>query len=91
MAKQNRNIPLSHGSLKGSVMGQFIVNGQVVDLRSPQPTARELKAHTVGASQDDGVMAYFENGEYSLLRDDEVLPSTAIDYNISPQHSLGDG
>ncbi len=68
-------------------MGQYVVNGEVIDVLGERPTAFDLK-HAVG-NLDDWVMANMPNGQVVKLSDTTVLPAEVQDFSIVPQFTYG--
>ena len=69
-------------------MGQYVVNGEVIDLRQDQPTAADLK-RGAGSPQADWVMATMPGGQVRKLQDADVLPAGAEDLSIVPAFQYG--
>ncbi|MFY9808802.1 MAG: hypothetical protein WCC38_06530 [Pseudonocardiaceae bacterium] len=69
-------------------MGNYIVNGEVVDVRGERPTAADLKreANTV---LSDWVMASMPNGQIVKLEDHKPLPVNAVDYSVVTPFTYG--
>jgi hypothetical protein len=64
-------------------MGQYVVNGEVVDLRQDHPTAANLKQATHSPA-GDWVMATLPDGKIQKLDDGEALPAGVTDVSIVP-------
>jgi hypothetical protein len=69
-------------------MGQYMVNGEVIDLREDAPTAADLK-RAAGSPDGDWVMATMPGGQIVKLHDTERLPATAEDLSIVPAFQYG--
>lgn len=69
-------------------MGQYVVNGEVVDLREARPTAADLKRATASPAED-WVMATMPGGQVQKVQDVEVLPAGAEDLSIVPAFRYG--
>jgi hypothetical protein len=68
-------------------MGQYVINGDVVDLQEEKPTAADLKRET-GCPPEDWVMATMPGGEVQKLSDTQLLPKEA-DFSIVPPFTYG--
>lgn len=68
-------------------MGRF-VNGEVIDVREDQPTAKQLKAQAKSVPSD-WVMANMPGGEVVKLDDEDPLPANAVDYSIVTPFTYG--
>jgi hypothetical protein len=53
-------------------MGQYVINGDVVDLLEEKPTAADLKRET-GCPPEDWVMVTVPGGEVQKLSDTQLL------------------
>jgi hypothetical protein len=71
-------------------MGEYIVNGEVIDVREDRPTATHLKRHANSVSSD-WVMATLPGGEIVKVEDHELLPTNALDYSIVTPFTYGQG
>lgn len=69
-------------------MGEYIVNGEVIDIRESAPTAADLKRHS-NSPAGDWVMANRSNGKTIQLHDQEPLPVDVIDYSIVTPFTYG--
>ncbi|PKW15052.1 hypothetical protein A8926_2730 [Saccharopolyspora spinosa] len=69
-------------------LGRYIVNGEVIDVREDQPTAKQLKAQTQSVP-GDWVMANMPGGEVVKLDDRDPLPANAVDYSIVTPFTYG--
>jgi hypothetical protein len=69
-------------------MGNFIVNGEVVDVRETQPTAADLKRHSKSVLSD-WVMASMPNGQIVKLEDHKPLPANAVDFSVVTPFTYG--
>lgn len=69
-------------------MGEFIVNGEIVDVRESTPTAADLKRNA-GSLPSDWVMATMPNGKVLQLQDHEPLPAQVENYAIVPPFTYG--
>lgn len=69
-------------------MGEYIVNGEVIDVREDRPTAADLKREAKGA-RTDWVMAGMPGGQIVKLDDNEELPSNATDYSVVAPFTYG--
>jgi hypothetical protein len=69
-------------------MGQYVVNGEVVDLREDRPTAASLKL-AAGSPAQDWVMATMPGGQVQKLNDNERLPAEAEELSIVPAFTYG--
>jgi hypothetical protein len=68
-------------------MGQYVVNGEIIDLREDPPTAADLK-RAAGSPPGDWVMATMADGQIVKLHDTELLPD-AEDLSIVPAFQYG--
>jgi hypothetical protein len=73
---------------KAILMGDYIVNGEVISVQEPRPTAQDLKVR-VGAQPADWVMAALRSGKVLQLGNDELLPAEALDYSIVAPFTYG--
>jgi hypothetical protein len=69
-------------------MGEYVVNGEVIDLRQDRPTAADLK-RAAGSPASDWVMATMVGGQVQKLQDTEALPAAAEDLSIVPAFQYG--
>jgi hypothetical protein len=69
-------------------MGEYMVNGQVVQMKEDKPTATHLKAQ-VNADAGDWVMANKSNGEVVQVSDHELLPKDADSFSVTPSFHYG--
>lgn len=69
-------------------MGHYIVNGEVIDVRDEQPTARDLKRNSNSVSTD-WVMANMASGETVKLEDHDLLPANAVNYSTIVPFTYG--
>ena len=69
-------------------MGNYIVNGEVVDVREERPTAADLKRHSKGVLSD-WVMASMPDGQIVKIEDNKPLPPNALDYSVVPPFTYG--
>lgn len=69
-------------------MGEYVVNGEVIDVREDRPTAAHLKQYA-NSVPTDWVMASMPGGEIVKLEDRQVLPANAIDYSIVTPFTYG--
>ncbi|HKR47963.1 MAG TPA: hypothetical protein VJT72_00015 [Pseudonocardiaceae bacterium] len=69
-------------------MGNYIVNGEVIDVREELPTAADLKRHTRSVLSD-WVMASMPNGQIVKLEDHRPLPADAVDYSVVTPFTYG--
>ena len=67
-------------------MGQYMVNGQVIDVMGDRPTAAQVKQE-VGADPSDWVMANLPSGEVVKLNDHEALPGDRV--SVVPAFTYG--
>jgi hypothetical protein len=71
-----------------SEMGNYIVNGEVVDVREDRPTAADLKRHSKSVLSD-WVMASMPDGQIVKLEDHKPLPAQAVDYSVVTPFTYG--
>lgn len=69
-------------------MGQYVVNGEVVDVRESPATAAGLKKQ-LGAPANDWVMASMPGGQVVKLNDQDMLPVRAETLSIVPAYEYG--
>jgi hypothetical protein len=69
-------------------MGNYIVNGEVVDMREDRPTAADLKRHSKSVLSD-WVMASMPDGQIVKLEDHKPLPVHAVDYSVVTPFTYG--
>jgi hypothetical protein len=69
-------------------MGNYIVNGEVIDVRGERPTAADLKHHA-NSVLSDWVMASMPNGQIVKLEDHKPLPANAVDYSVVTPFTYG--
>jgi hypothetical protein len=69
-------------------MGNYIVNGEVIDVRGEQPTAADLKRQA-NSVLSDWVMASMPNGQIVKLEDHRPLPANAVDYSVVTPFTYG--
>jgi hypothetical protein len=69
-------------------MGNYIVNGEVIDVRGEQPTAADLKRQA-NSVLSDWVMASMPNGQILKLEDHRPLPANAVDYSVVTPFTYG--
>lgn len=69
-------------------MGQYVINGEVVDLREERPVAGDLKRAT-GNPDDDWVMVTMPDGQVKRLPDQDPLPAGVTDVTIVPRYEYG--
>jgi hypothetical protein len=69
-------------------MGQYVINGVVVDIRQEPPTAADLK-RAAGSQSGDWVMATMPGGQVVKLNDTDLVPSAAEDLSIVPAFQYG--
>jgi hypothetical protein len=69
-------------------MGDYMVNGQVVQMKEDKPTATHLK-HQVNADSGDWVMANKANGDVVQVADHELLPKDAESFSVTPSFHYG--
>lgn len=69
-------------------MGEYIVNGEVVDVRSNKPTALDLKLANQSV-ETDWVMASMPGGKVQKLDDTDYLPGEANEYAVITPHRYG--
>lgn len=73
---------------QGGFMGQYVINGQVVDIRSDHPTAADVK-HATGSQPGDWVMATMPGGQVQKLNDADPIPVRTEDLSIVPAFEYG--
>jgi hypothetical protein len=80
--------PHAPKSIEGKVinLGQYVINGEVLDLREEAPTAADLKREA-GSRMTDWVMATMPSGQVVKLNDTDLLPSD--DLSIVPAFEYG--
>jgi hypothetical protein len=69
-------------------MGNYLVNGEVIDVREERPTAADLKRHA-NSVLSDWVMASMPNGQIVKLEDHKPLPVEAVDYSVVTPFTYG--
>lgn len=69
-------------------MGNYLVNGQIIDVREGQPTAADLKRHSQSVLSD-WVMASMSDGQIVKLEDHKPLPADAVDYSVVTPFTYG--
>jgi hypothetical protein len=69
-------------------MGQYVVNGEVVDIHGASPTAADVKL-AAGSPSADWVMATLAGGQIRKLNDYEALPAEAEELSIVPAFTYG--
>ncbi len=69
-------------------MGQYVINGQVVDIREDRPTAADVK-HATGTPGADWVMATMPGGQVQKLNDADLIPANVQDLSIVPAFEYG--
>ncbi len=69
-------------------MGNYLVNGEVIEVREGQPTAADLKRHSKSVLSD-WVMASMPNGQIVKLEDHKPLPADAVDYSVVTPFTYG--
>jgi len=69
-------------------MGNYIVNGEVVDVREERPTAADLKRHSKSVLSD-WVMASMPDGQIVKIEDNKPLPPNAVDYSVVTPFTYG--
>lgn len=69
-------------------MGNYIVNGEIIEVREAQPTASDLKRHTKSV-WSDWVMASMPDGQIVKLEDHKPLPTDALDYSVVTPFTYG--
>ena len=69
-------------------MGNYMVNGEIIDVREEQPTAADLKRHSKSVLSD-WVMASMPNGKIVKLENDKPLPANAVDYSVVTPFTYG--
>lgn len=69
-------------------MGQYLVNGELVEMRETNPTAEQLRTRA-GGSERDWVMAAMPDGKIVKLDDAQALPKEAQDFSIVPAFEYG--
>lgn len=69
-------------------MGQYVVNGEVIDIRGDRPTAADVK-QVAGAPAADWVMAVMPGGKVVRLRDAEVVPAETESLSTTVPFSYG--
>jgi hypothetical protein len=82
---------LNHSTLDNKAetkMGNYIVNGEVIDVRGEQPTAADLKRQA-NSVLSDWVMASMPNGQIVKLEDHRPLPANAVDYSVVTPFTYG--
>lgn len=73
---------------EGAEMGNYMVNGEIIDVREEQPTAADLKRHSKSVLSD-WVMASMPNGKIVKLEDHKPLPASAVDYSVVTPFTYG--
>ncbi len=73
---------------EGAEMGNYMVNGEIIDVREDRPTAADLKRHT-NSVLSDWVMASMPDGQIVKLDDHKPLPADAVDYSVVTPFSYG--
>ncbi|MGH3963759.1 MAG: hypothetical protein ACRDRY_10965 [Pseudonocardiaceae bacterium] len=73
---------------EGAEMGNYLVNGEIIDMREGQPTAADLKRHSKSVLSD-WVMASMPNGQIVKLEDHKPLPADAVDYSVVTPFTYG--
>jgi hypothetical protein len=68
-------------------MGQYVVNGEPVDVREARPTALDLKL-AAGSPSADWVMVTI-CGQIRKLNDGDLLPAEAEELSIVPAFTYG--
>lgn len=69
-------------------MGQYMVNGEIIDLREDPPTAADIK-QAAGSPAADWVMATMPGGQIVKLHDTERVPATYEDLSVVPAFQYG--
>ena len=69
-------------------VGQYMINGEVVELREAHPTPTDLK-RAVGSPASDFVMATTPGGQLQKLHDGQPLPAEVDDLVIVPAFEYG--
>jgi hypothetical protein len=69
-------------------MGNYIVNGEVVDVREERPTAADLKRYSKSVLSD-WVMASMPDGQIVKIEDNRPLPANAVDYSVVTPFTYG--
>jgi hypothetical protein len=69
-------------------MGNYIVNGEVVDVREERPTAADLKRRSKSVLSD-WVMASMPDGQIVKIEDNRPLPANAVDYSVVTPFTYG--
>jgi hypothetical protein len=69
-------------------MGNYIVNGEVVEVREERPTAADLKRHSKSVLSD-WVMASMPDGQIVKIEDHKPLPANAVDYSVVTPFTYG--
>jgi hypothetical protein len=85
---ESRRIWVHQLEKKVILMGQYMVNGEVVDLREDPPTAAALK-RAAGSPTGDWVMATMSGGRIVKLHDTERIPVQYEDLSIVPAFQYG--
>lgn len=69
-------------------MGEYIVNGEVIDISGNHPTAADLKSAN-NSLATDWVMAEMPDGSVAKVEDNSKLPVTAISYAVVTPYQYG--
>jgi hypothetical protein len=69
-------------------MGEYIINGEIIDVPGDRPTAGDLK-RAAQAPSDDWVMATRRNGEVVQIADHLPLPHDVENYSTMPRFTYG--
>ena len=69
-------------------MGNYMVNGEIIDVRGEQPTAADLKRQA-NSVLSDWVMASMPNGQIVKVDDHKPLPPNAVDYSVVTPFTYG--
>ncbi|MGH7928984.1 MAG: hypothetical protein ACREQV_14440 [Candidatus Binatia bacterium] len=69
-------------------MGEYIVNGDIIDVREDRPTAAHLKQYA-NSVPTDWVMASMPGGEIVKLEDHQALPANVVDYSVVTPFTYG--
>lgn len=78
----------STDKMEGAEMGNYLVNGQIIDVREEWPTAVDLKRHSKSVLSD-WVMASMPDGQIVKIEDHRPLPADAVDYSVVTPFTYG--
>lgn len=69
-------------------MGNYVVNGEVIEVAQEIPTASDIKA-AIGAPGKDIVMVTRQNGTVERVPDHAPVPKDTQDIGVVPQFEYG--